>query len=207
MRLWAAIPLLLWCTIASADARQDEAARNAFKVGRAAYETGDYQLAFDKFKESFQLSHEPALLYNIASALQGLKRPHEAAEALRSFLRLQPNDPDKPKIDQRIATLEEEQRMMDIERQKAEAEAEAERRKNAPRVDLTAPPSDVRTVVVHESGMTEAERKHRRKVLAISLTIGGVVLVGGAVALALALTQTTTAPFTMTDLGPHPGTR
>jgi tetratricopeptide (TPR) repeat protein len=207
MRLWAAIPLLLWCAIASADARQDEAARNAFKVGRAAYETGDYQLAFDKFKESFQLSHEPALLYNIASALQGLKRPHEAAEALRSFLRLQPNDPDKPKIDQRIATLEEEQRMMDIERQKAEAEAEAERRKNAPRVDLTAPPSDVRTVVVHESGMTEAERKHRRKVLAISLTIGGVVLVGGAVALALALTQTTTAPFTMTDLGPHPGTR
>jgi len=64
----------------------------------------------------------------------------------------------------------------------------------------------VRTVIVHE-GMTEAERKHRRKVLAISLTVGGVVLVGGAVALALALTQTSTAPFTMTDLGPHPGTR
>jgi tetratricopeptide (TPR) repeat protein len=207
MRLWAAIPLLLWCAIASADARQDEAARNAFKVGRAAYETGDYQLAYDKFKESFQLSHEPALLYNIASALQGLKRPHEAAEALRSFLRLQPSDPDRPKIEQRIATLEEEQRMMDIERQKAEAEAEAERRRSAPPIDLTPPPSDVRTVVVHESGMTEAERKHRRKVLAISLTIGGVVLVGGAVALALALTQTTTAPFTMTDLGPHPGTR
>jgi hypothetical protein len=122
-------------------------------------------------------------------------------------LRLLPSDPDKPKIEQRIATLEEEQRMMDIERQKAEAEAEAERRKNAPPIDLTPPPSDVRTVVVHESGMTEAERKHRRKVLAISLTIGGVVLVGGAVALALALTQTTTAPFTMTDLGPHPGTR
>ncbi|MCA1665702.1 MAG: hypothetical protein LC659_15780, partial [Myxococcales bacterium] len=63
MRLWAAIPLFLWCAIASADARQEEAARNAFKVGRAAYETGDYQLAYDKFKESFQLSHEPALLY------------------------------------------------------------------------------------------------------------------------------------------------
>jgi tetratricopeptide (TPR) repeat protein len=208
MRLWAAIPLLLWCAIASADARQDEAARNAFKVGRAAYETGDYQLAFDKFKESFQLSHEPALLYNIASALQGLKRPHDAAESLRSFLRLQPNDPDKPKIEQRIATLEEEQRMIDAERAKAEAAAEAERKKNAPPpLDLTPPPQDVHTVVVHDSGMTEAERKHRRKVLAISLTVGGIVLVGGAVALALALTQTTTAPFTMTDLGPHPGTR
>ena len=85
MRLWAALPLALWCSLAAADARQDEGARNAFKVGRAAYETGDYQLAFDKFKESFQLSHEPALLYNIASALQGLKRPHEAAEALQQL--------------------------------------------------------------------------------------------------------------------------
>jgi tetratricopeptide (TPR) repeat protein len=207
MRLWAAIPILLWCAVAGADARQEQAARDSFKVGRAAYESGDYQLAYDKFKESFQLSHEPALLYNIASALQGLKRPHDAAESLRSFLRLQPNDPDKPKIEQRIATLEEEQRMIDAEKAKQEQEAEAERRKHEPPPNLTPPPPEVRTVVVHESGMTEAERKHRRKVLAISLTVGGVVLVGGAVALALALTQTSTAPFTTTDLGPHPGTR
>src|SRR3954464_12534844 len=151
MRLWAAIPIILWCAIAGADARQDQAARDAFKVGRAAYETGDYQLAYDKFKESFQLSHEPALLYNIASALQGLKRPHDAAEALRSFLRLQPNDPDKPKIDQRIATLEEEQRMMDAEHAKAEAEAEVERRKHEPPPNLTPPPPEVRTVIVHDS--------------------------------------------------------
>jgi tetratricopeptide (TPR) repeat protein len=207
MRLWAALPILLWCAWASADARQDQAARDAFTRGRAAYESGDYQVAYDKFKESFQLSHEPALLYNIASALQGLKRPHEAAEALRSFLRLQPADPDRPKIEQRIATLEEEQRMMDAEKAKAEAEAAAERKKHEPPPNLVPPPPEVRTVVVHESGMTEAERKHRRKVLAISLTIGGIVLVGGAVALALALTQTSTAPYTMTELGPHPGTR
>lgn len=207
MRLWAAIPLLLWCAIASADARQDQAARSAFAIGKTAYENGDYQLAYDKFKESFQLSHEPALLYNIASALQGLKRPHDAAEALQSFLRLQPNDPDRPKIEQRIATLEEEQRMIDAEKAKAEAAAEAERKAHEVNLTPPPPPSEVRTVIVHDSGMTESERKHRRKVLAISLTIGGVVLVGGAVALALALTQTSTAPFTMTELGPHPGTR
>ena len=206
MRLWAALAILLSCASASADARQEQAARDAFAAGRAAYESGDYQVAYDKFKESFQLSHEPALLYNVASALQGLKRPHEAAEALRSFLRLQPNDSDRPRIEQRIATLEEEQRIIDAERAKAEAEAEAERKRHPPPV-LTLPPPEVRTVIVHDSGMTEAERRHRRKVLAISLTIGGIVLVGGAVALVLALTQTSTAPFTMTELGPHPGTR
>src|ERR1700749_3092858 len=131
MRLWAVLPVILWCGLAAADARQEEGARNAFKVGRAADETGDYQLAYDKFKESFQLSHEPALLYNIASALQGLKRPHDAAEALQSFLRLQPNDPDRPTIEQRIATLEEEQRILDAEKAKAAAEAEAERKAHA----------------------------------------------------------------------------
>jgi tetratricopeptide (TPR) repeat protein len=206
MRLWAALVVVLWSALSFADARQEQAAKDAFKVGKAAYETGDYQLAYDKFKESFQLSHEPALLYNIASALQGLKRPHEAAEALRSFLRLQPNDPDRAKIDQRIATLEEEQRMLDAEKAKAEAEAEAERKKHEPPPNLTPPPPEVRTVIVHE-GETEAERKHKRKVLAVALTVSGVVLVGGAVALALGLTQTSTAPYTMTDLGPHPGTR
>src|SRR6185312_16855361 len=118
MRLWAAIPILLWCAFASADARQDRAARDAFNLGRTAYESGDYQLAYDKFKESFQLSYEPALLYNIASALQGLRRPHDAAEALRSYLRLKPDDPDRPQIEERIRTLEEEQRLLDLEHPK-----------------------------------------------------------------------------------------
>jgi len=206
MRLWAVLAVMLWSALCLADARQEQAAKDAYKIGKVAYETGDYQLAYDKFKESFQLSHEPALLYNIASALQWLKRPHEAAEALRSFLRLQPIDPDNPKIEQRIATLEEEQHMMDAEKAKAEAEAAAERRKHEPPPNLTPPPPEVRTVIVHE-GETEAERKHKRKVLAIALTVTGVVVVGGAVALALALTQTSTGPYTMTDIGPLPGTR
>jgi tetratricopeptide (TPR) repeat protein len=207
MRLGAALVVVLSCTLAFGDARQEQAARDAFAAGKTAYEGADYQTAYDKFKESFQLSHEPALLYNIASALQGLKRPHEAAEALRSFLRLQPNDADRLKIEQRIATLEEEQRMIDLERHKQEALAEEERRKSAPIV--TPPPPEVRTVIIQQPapGPTEADRRHRRKVLAVSLTIGGVVLVGGAVALGLILTQTKTEPYTMTSLGPHPGTR
>jgi tetratricopeptide (TPR) repeat protein len=211
MRLFAAIGVVLWCAAAAADARQDQAARDAYKVGRSAYEAGDYQVAYDKFKESFQLSHEPALLYNISSALQGLKRPHEAAEALRSFLRLQPSDPDKERIDKRIATLEEEQKIIDIERKKQETEEEAERRKHAP-PPVAPPPPEIRTVVLQQPafvqpGPTEAERKRRNKILAITLTVGGVVLVGGAVTLAVLLTQTKTDPYTVTSLGPHPGTR
>lgn len=204
MRLCAALTVVLWCTLALGDARQDKAARDAFNAGKIAYEIADYQTAYERFKECFQLSHEPALLYNIASALQGLKRPHEAAEALRSFLRLQPNDADRPKIESRIATLEEEQRMLDVER---ERQSEEDRKKVPPPVVVTPPP-EVRTIIVEKPiGPTVEERKHRRKVLAASLTIGGVVLVAGAVVLGVLLAQPSTEPYTMTSLGPHPGTR
>ena len=203
MRLWALSAVLLSCALAAADARQDHAARDAFKVGRTAYEAGDYQLAYDKFRESFQLSHEPALLYNIASALQGLKRPHDAAEALRSFLRVQQNDPDRPKIEQRIATLEEEQRMIDLERKQRE-EAEAPRK---PDLTLQAAPVLARPAVQQTDRDWVKQQRRHRTLLAVSLTVGGVVIVGSAVAAALALTQTHTDPFAVTSLGAHPGTR
>ena len=96
-------------------ARADDAAARhnrrgeLYSTGRDAYNAGDFAKAYDAFQGIVPLSHQPALLYNIASALQGLKRPHEAAEALRSYLRLKPDDPDKPQIEQRIRTLEEEQ--------------------------------------------------------------------------------------------------
>src|SRR2546430_15381117 len=93
MRLFAVIGVLLWCTLAAADARQDQAARDAYKIGRAAYEAGDYQLAYDKFKESFTLSHEPAMLYNISSALAGLKGPPDAPVTRRPFMLVQATDP------------------------------------------------------------------------------------------------------------------
>src|SRR5689334_9218945 len=91
----ALVALLLFTSPSRADTARDSQARSLFVEGKHAYEAGEYQRAYDQFKESYLLSHVPALLYNIASALQGLKRPHDAAEALRSFLRLEPNDPDR----------------------------------------------------------------------------------------------------------------
>jgi hypothetical protein len=64
----------------------------------------------------------------------------------------------------------------------------------------------VRTVIIHE-GPTPEERRHRTRVLAASLTVGAVVLAAGAITLGIVLTQNNTEPYTMTSLGPHPGTR
>jgi tetratricopeptide (TPR) repeat protein len=208
MRLCIAFVLLIaGVTAAGADPRRDEEARAAYKVGAAAYEAGNYQVAYDKFRESFQLSHEPALLYNISSALQGLQRPHDAAEALRSFLRVQPNDPERPKIELRIATLEEEQRMIDLDRHKARPEtAPATPAETAP--PATVPPPAVTVNAAALVATPPPRRDHKRAALIAGCVAGGVVLVAGAIVLGVLLGDNNkTEPYLMSSLGAHPGTR
>jgi tetratricopeptide (TPR) repeat protein len=81
-----------------------------YQDGRAAYERKDCQGALDKFNRSFALSHRPGLLYNIARALDCLQRLDEAAEAYRSYLRVQPDDPDRSAIEAQIRALDEARR-------------------------------------------------------------------------------------------------
>jgi tetratricopeptide (TPR) repeat protein len=189
----ALVLLLSAAGVTRADSAREARARTLYDEGRKAYEVSDFQKAYDAFKESYLLSHEPALLYNIASALQGLKRPHEAAEALRSFLRLQPTDPDRPEIEKRILTLEEEQRLLDAER------------KPTPPVEVhTPPPAIVQPVIV----TTAPERTSRRKVvIAVVVSVGAVVLAGTAIGLAIGLTSSNTEPYSPANIGPIPGTR
>jgi tetratricopeptide (TPR) repeat protein len=217
MHLRAAVALLLLGSLTSsarADTRRDQQARDAYRAGATAYEAGDYQTAYQRFKDSFQLSHEPALLYNIASALQGLKRPHDAAEALRSFLRVQPNDPDRPKIEQRVATLEEEQRMIDADRAKEEsARPRATEPPPPPRPSPLvtkptepSPPPPIVAVPQPEPSQQTKDRR-RRTAIIVGVTIGAAVLVAGAVTLGVLLSQPTTDPYSMGSIGPLPGTR
>src|SRR5262245_46088985 len=113
--------LLAAAGAAHAQPAADEKARGLYATGKAAYDRGDYQAAYDAFWQSYQLSHVPELLYNVASALQRLQRPRDAAEALRSFVRLRPTDPDRTQIEDRIHALEEEQRLLDVASQRTAA--------------------------------------------------------------------------------------
>ena len=173
-------------------------AQRYYNKSKIEYNAGDFEKALKAFEDCFSLSHEPALLYNIASALQGLKRPHEGAEALRSYLRLKPDDPDRPQIEQRIRTLEEEQRLIDLERQA-----------NAP----TAPPSPTpppsppavnsspSQLVASGAAPGERSRMKKRTALIIGLTAGVVVVAGVAIGLAFGL-QPHEQALTPSQLGP-----
>jgi tetratricopeptide (TPR) repeat protein len=185
---------------ARADAARDQQARQLYKAGRDAYNAGDFQRAYDSFRESFTLSHEPALLYNIASALQGLKRPHDAAEALHSYLRLKPDDPDRPQIEERIRTLEEEQRLLDLERKPPAAPPTGPTTVTEP---PTPPSSNGATSLTASAppSSREKERIHKRTALIVGLTAGAVVVAGVAIGLAFGL-QPKEAPLTPSPVGP-----
>jgi hypothetical protein len=113
----AALVLLLNFTLAGA-AHADDArtrAEQRYRAGSQAFEAGDMKRAYEDFKAAYLLSHSPALLYNMSSALQRDNKPHLAAEELRAYLRAVPDDPEQPLIEGRIRALEEAQRIIDAE--------------------------------------------------------------------------------------------
>jgi len=59
-------------------------AEEFFNEAQTAYERGDYALAIDRWQESYRLSREPALLFNIA---QAMRLSGDCAGALRAYKR------------------------------------------------------------------------------------------------------------------------
>lgn len=135
---------------ANVDVELDEAARITFQRARTAFDAGDYETALARFRQAYELSPRPQLLYNIAATLDRLRRDVEAAAALRAFLEASPETPDRVEIEARLRVLDgiiqqgedqenaareaEEQRAADEARRQAEAEAaaaEEERRRLA----------------------------------------------------------------------------
>jgi hypothetical protein len=61
-------------------------AREAFKAGVTAFQSGDFATALEKFREADAAAHVPTITYNIARALEQLGRPHEAVLAYENYL-------------------------------------------------------------------------------------------------------------------------
>lgn len=238
VRLRTALALLvvLLGGMAPAVAQQrSERAKAAFYDGRKAYESGDYQRAYDLFKQSYILSQEPALLYNIAAALQAMERPADAARALRDYLEAVPTDPEKAALERRIAALDKAQALMERDRREsaprpattpppvpapdgklspeaqqqldaqAAREAETRRQLDALRSELKSQRSLDGDLIGRLNRQLESDRRKRRN-LAIGLSIGGVVIVGAAVGLAIFLTREPKDTSTPADLGPFTST-
>jgi hypothetical protein len=84
-----------------------EAAKKAFGEGKKAFEAKKYDVAVEKFKESYRLSKKPTLLYNIALALEQNNQKDMALFYFRKFLTDAPaDDAQRPDANTRVKNLE-----------------------------------------------------------------------------------------------------
>lgn len=67
-----------------------DSAEELFDAGQRAYDGGDYALAIGRWEESFRLSKEPGLLFNIA---QAYRRAGNCTRALSSYQQFVASDP------------------------------------------------------------------------------------------------------------------
>ena len=100
----SAEPVSLKGDTAAADS-QDSRARALFEAGRTAYEAGDYESALTHFRQAYEGSQRPALLFNIGQAADRLRRNEEALAALEAYLSQVPDAPNREAVDNRIAIL------------------------------------------------------------------------------------------------------
>ncbi len=84
---------------------QDQEARARFEAGSMAYEQGRYESALNDFRQAYELSHRPALLFNIGTAAQNLRRDREALEAFEQYLRELPDATNRAAVESRIEIL------------------------------------------------------------------------------------------------------
>lgn len=158
---------------------EEREARTAFEAGSRAFEEGRFEYALDRFSRAHELTERPALLYNVGLTLERLQRPEQALEALEGFLAAVPDSPNRGNVEGRIVALREavqERRAMQQEldaARAARAAEEADSESESDRVMATPP----------------AERAEPTRSKWWVWTLVGVLVVGAAVGVAVALTR------------------
>jgi hypothetical protein len=89
----------------SATAGEDAEARSLFSAGEVAFREGRYENALDYLQRAYALSRRPALLYNIGTTLDRLRRDDEAIVAFEQYLREVTEADNRLEIEARLAVL------------------------------------------------------------------------------------------------------
>ncbi|HKU42181.1 MAG TPA: hypothetical protein VJR89_28680 [Polyangiales bacterium] len=87
-------------------ASDDQEARDLFKLGKQAFDEGRFERALKYFKDAYELSHRAALLSNIGTVLDRLRRDEEALQAYKSYLEQVPDAANRSLVEERVRVIE-----------------------------------------------------------------------------------------------------
>jgi tetratricopeptide (TPR) repeat protein len=104
-----------WADDPAPSKEQLEAAKKAFGEGKSLYDEGKFAEAVEKFKESYRLSRNPLLLYNIGHTLDQAGQKDKALFYYRKFLADAPqNAPQRKDVSKRVDVIEKENLEADL---------------------------------------------------------------------------------------------
>ncbi|HEY5948493.1 MAG TPA: hypothetical protein VIV40_23510, partial [Kofleriaceae bacterium] len=104
-----------WAEDPAPSKEQLEAAKKAFAEGRALYDEQKFPEAVEKFKESYRLSRNPLLLYNIGHTLDQTGQKDKALFYYRKFLAdAPPNAAQRKDVKLRVDAIEKENLEADL---------------------------------------------------------------------------------------------
>ncbi|HEX5061839.1 MAG TPA: hypothetical protein VFV99_20870 [Kofleriaceae bacterium] len=104
-----------WAEDPAPSKEQLEAAKKAFGEGKALYDEQKFAEAVEKFKESYRLSRNPLLLYNIGHTLDQAGAKDKALFYYRKFLAdAPPNAAQRKDVQKRVEVIEKENLEADL---------------------------------------------------------------------------------------------
>ena len=169
MRLLGIAMLVALAGAAHADSDGSDA-RELYQKGMAHYDLGDYAQAVAEFKHAYELTRAPRLLFDIAQAQRLEHRYDDALDSYVSYLRLEPDAPNRVDVAARIAELSR------LLREQSAQPPPVEHAPSPP--DAVAAPAPTRT----PAGPPPTRRSRALIVGGAIAASAGLALVGGAIA-------------------------
>jgi tetratricopeptide (TPR) repeat protein len=105
MRAWMVVGLLVVTT--PAVAVEPDPARDHYERGLSKYNIAEFDAAIDEFKQSYELSKAPRLLFNIAQAYRLKKDWERALYFYNTYLRNDPHAPNRDDVEARIDEMKQ----------------------------------------------------------------------------------------------------
>lgn len=179
----ALLLMVCWGGFSSAHADDVHAAKTHFDEAQKHFAVGEFQAAAEEYQLAYKAKPDAALLYDAAQAFRLANEPERAIVLYRNYLQFYPDQPNANDV--RILI---EQLRQNIAAQRAQQTPPQDASKPAPQKESTqlAPPASGNAAVVAKG------RPRRQTTPAYKKwwlwTIVGVVVVGAAVGVAVALT-------------------
>jgi tetratricopeptide (TPR) repeat protein len=182
-----ALSLLLVAFAAGrAGADDGKLARQHFEDGSRLYDLGKFSDAARQYEEAYKYKPDPALLFNIGQAYRAAGDVNAALTAYKSYLRRVPNASNRQEVETHIAKL---QKLVEAKSPPQETRPPIESAPPpTPPPIVTPPPTVTPPTLVMTTTAAPAGKKPLYKKWWLWTAIGGVIVAGGVVAIAVAAT-------------------